>query len=128
MLCWIIRVNISSGWHPSLKWKRIFCISMSIQRLLTSGDFSVINLHQLIYMAYHATPLAGHVGVYKTYWRIAARYYWPGMYNDIRKAAVECGHCILGNNVSHQNQPILGKLDYDEPFDIICLDIYVPKR
>jgi hypothetical protein len=88
-----------------------------------------VSLRQLIYTAYHATPLAGHVGVYKTYWRIAARYYWPGIYNDIRKAVVECGHCILGNNdVSHQNQQILGKLDYDEPFDIICPDIYVPGR
>jgi hypothetical protein len=72
-----------------------------------------VSLHQLIYTAYHATPLAGHVGVYKTYWRIVAQYYWPRMYNDIRKAVVECGHCILGNNVSHQNQQILGKLDYD---------------
>jgi hypothetical protein len=70
-----------------------------------------VSVHQLIYTAYHATPLAGHVGVYKMYWRIAARYYWPGMYNDIWKAVVECGHCILGNNVSHQNQQILGKLD-----------------
>jgi Ni,Fe-hydrogenase III small subunit len=48
------------------------------------------------------------------------------MYNDIQKAVVECGHCILENNVIHQKQQILGKLDYDEPFDIICLDIYVP--
>jgi Integrase zinc binding domain len=60
-----------------------------------------IGLRQAIYTAYHATPLAGHVGFYKTYWRIAARYYWPSMYSDVWKAVTECGHCILGNNTSH---------------------------
>ena len=83
-------------------------------------------LRQVIYTAYHAAPMAGHVGFYKTYWRIAARYYWPTMYEDVHKAVVECGHCILGNNVSHQAQQILGALLIDEPFDIIAVDIWIP--
>ena len=70
--------------------------------------------------------MAGHVGFYKTYWRIAARYYWPTMYEDVKRAVTECGHCILGNNVSHQAQHILGSLSVDEPFDIIAIDIWIP--
>jgi Integrase zinc binding domain len=86
-----------------------------------------IGLQQAIYTAYHATPLAGHVGFYKTYWRIAARYYWPSMYSDVPKAVLECGHCILGSNTSHQAQQILGFLLMDdEPFDIIAIDIWIP--
>ncbi len=85
-----------------------------------------VGLRQVVYTAYHASPLAGHVGFYKTFWRIAARYYWPTMYKDIRQAEVECGHCILGNNVSHQAQQILGSLTTDEPFDIISIDIWIP--
>jgi Integrase zinc binding domain len=86
-----------------------------------------IGLRQAIYTAYHATPLAGHVGFYKTYWRIAARYYWPSMYSDVRQAVLECGHCILGNNTSHHAQQILGSLSMDdEPFDIIAIDIWIP--
>jgi Integrase zinc binding domain len=86
-----------------------------------------IGLRQAIYTAYHATPLAGHIGVYKTYWRIAARYYWPTMYSDMRKAVTECGHYILGNNTSHQAQQILGSLSFDDkPFDIISVDIWIP--
>jgi Integrase zinc binding domain len=73
-----------------------------------------IGLRQAIYTAYHDTPLAGHVGFYKTYWRIAACYYWPSMYSDVRKAVLECGHCILGNNTSHQAQQILGSLSIDD--------------
>ena len=70
--------------------------------------------------------MAGHVGFYKTYWRIAARYLWPGMYTDVRKAVTECGHCILGNNVSHKAQQELDRLSVDEPFDIIAIDIWIP--
>ena len=83
-------------------------------------------LQQVIYTAYHASPMAGHVGFYKTYWRITARYFWPGMYTDIRNAVLECGHCILGNNVSHKAQQVLDSLSVDEPFDIIAIDIWVP--
>ena len=83
-------------------------------------------MRQLVYTAYHASPMAGHVGFFKTYWRIAARYYWPTMYDDIRRAVLECGHCILGNNVSHKAQQILGSLSVDEPFDIIAIDIWIP--
>jgi hypothetical protein len=85
-----------------------------------------LGLRQVVYTAYHAIPMAGHVGVYKTYWRIAARYYWPGMNADIKKAVTECGHCILGNNVSHQAQQILGALSFDEPFDVIAIDLWMP--
>ena len=67
-----------------------------------------ISLRQVIYTAFHASPMAGHVGFYKTYWRIAARYYWPSMYSDVRRAVLECGHCILGNNVSHQGTTDFG--------------------
>jgi hypothetical protein len=37
-------------------------------------------LRATILAAYDATPLAGHTGVYKTYWRIAARFWWPEMF------------------------------------------------
>ena len=71
--------------------------------------------------------MAGHVGFYKTYWRIAARYYWPTMYADVKAAVTGCGHCVVANNVSHQAQHILGSLTMDEePFDIISIDIWIP--
>jgi hypothetical protein len=47
-----------------------------------------IGLRQTVYTAYHATPLAGHASFYKTYWRIAARYYWPNMHTGVRKAVL----------------------------------------
>jgi hypothetical protein len=41
-------------------------------------------LRQTIFVAFHATPMAGHVGLYKTYWRIlVARFWWPGIYTYV---------------------------------------------
>jgi hypothetical protein len=85
-----------------------------------------ITLRATILAAYHATPLAGHTGVYKTYWRIAARYWWPGMSIDIRKAVLDCGFCRVANATSHSAQQIIGALSTDEPFDIISMDVWFP--
>ena len=74
----------------------------------------------------HVTPLAGHTGVYKTYWHIAARFWWPEMSRDIQKAVLECAHCRVANVASHQAQQIIGALSMDEPFDIISMDIWYP--
>ena len=85
-----------------------------------------LSLRATILAAYHATPLAGHTGIYKTYWRIAARFWWPEMSTDVRKAVLECAHCRVANAASHQAQQILGALSMDEPFDIISMDVWHP--
>jgi hypothetical protein len=85
-------------------------------------------LRQLIITAYHATALAGHTGYYKTYWRIAARFYWPGMSKDVRSAVTECGHCQVTNVTEHENQRILSGHSVDEPFDIINIDVWHPGK
>ena len=85
-----------------------------------------LSLRATILAAYHATPLAGHTGIYKMYWRIAARFWWPEMSTDVRKAVIECAHCRVANAASHQAQQILGALTMDEPFDIISMDVWHP--
>jgi hypothetical protein len=80
--------------------------------------------------AYHAKPLAaGHTGYYKTFCRIAARFFWLGMSKDIRAAVLECGHCQAANVTGHENQQILaGQHHVDEPFDIISIDVWHPGK
>jgi hypothetical protein len=85
-------------------------------------------LRDTIITAYHATPMAGHTGYYKTYWRIAAQFYWPGMSSDVRAAVTECGHCQAANVTGHENQQILSGLLVDEPFDIISIDVWHPGK
>ncbi|CAJ1964180.1 unnamed protein product [Cylindrotheca closterium] len=75
-------------------------------------------LRATIIAAYHASPMAGHVGFHKTYYRIAARFWWPGMAKDIREAVLGCGHCNAANASSHKNQKILQQTPIEEPFDV----------
>ena len=48
------------------------------------------------------------------------------MLKDIKEAVLSCGHCVVGNNTSHQSQQILGQLSVAEPFDIIAIDFWIP--
>ena len=51
----------------------------------------------------HETPLAGHLGINKTYYKIVRHFYWPG----IRKDAVEfCRTCHVCQVVRKPNQGI----------------------
>ena len=83
-------------------------------------------LRQIVLTAYHATPLAGHAGVYRTYWRIAARYWWPRMYLDVKEAVAECAHCRLTNAVGHEAKQVLEAISCETPFDVIAIDVWSP--
>ena len=41
----------------------------------------------------HSTPSSGHLGVEKTYDRIAREYYWKRMYHDISNFERACEQC-----------------------------------
>ena len=85
-------------------------------------------LRQAIFSALHAAPMAGHTGYQKTYWKIAARYYWPRMATDIRQLTLGCGHCNAANVTSHEAQQQLQTFQADQPFDILTMDIWHPGK
>ena len=85
-------------------------------------------LRQAIFSALHAAPMAGHTGFQKTFWKIAARYYWPNMTADIRQLTLGCGHCNVANIASHEAQQQLQAFAADEPFDVITMDVWHPGK
>ena len=85
-------------------------------------------LRQAIFSALHASPMAGHTGYQKTFWKIAARYYWPRMAADIKQLTLGCGHCNAANITSHEAQQQLQTFATDEPFDVITLDVWHPGK
>ena len=38
-----------------------------------------------IMKACHSAPTSGHVGIVKTWRRLSERFYWKGMYGDVKK-------------------------------------------
>jgi hypothetical protein len=101
--------------------------SQNQRLILEEGTvYQVEELRAMMVAAHHATPLAGHAGVCKTHWHIAAQFWWPKMSRDIQKAVLECADCRAANMASHQGQQILGALSMDEPFDVINMDVWCP--
>lgn len=85
-------------------------------------------LRQAIFAALHTSPMAGHTGFTKTYWKIATRYFWPTMTKDIREMTLGCAHCKVANTTNHEAQQKIQAFESDAPFDVIALDVWHPGR
>ena len=48
-----------------------------------------------ILMLAYDTPLAGHLGVDKTYCMVMCHFYWPRLHNDVKKFCRTCLECQL---------------------------------
>ena len=71
----------------------------------------------------HNHPLGGHLGFSKVYAKIAAAYYWPGMYADIKRYCQGCLSCALRKAVQHTR--VMGRhfTPVSAPFERISIDI-----
>ena len=76
----------------------------------------------------HETPMSGHLGVNKTYYKILNHFYWPGLKTDVSNYCRSCHTCqVVGkpNQVIPKAglQPIPA---FDEPFSRIIIDCVGP--
>lgn len=66
----------------------------------------------------HDDPISGgHFGVFKTYEKIKLRYYWQGLFSDIRHWCLSCVHCLMKKNPSTKSQGPMLPLPVEGPFD-----------
>ena len=80
-----------------------------------------------IFKLCHDNPAAGHMGAYKTFWRIHEQYYWPKMRSDVVSYVRSCRACA--QNKVEQKAPagFMGdRPDIKEPFQSISLDFIGP--
>lgn len=81
---------------------------------------------KLIYDA-HNTPTSGHLGVFKTFNRLAIKYYWPKMKYEIARYIAKCSTC-------HRTKPeqrapkgfMLTRSYVSKPWELISADIVGP--
>lgn len=75
----------------------------------------------------HSEPKAGHMGIFKTYRRLALRYYWPGMYKDVVKFVSTCDKCLAYKAQNHQHLGEMGRpKQCSRPFQMISIDLMGP--
>ncbi|CAK9811734.1 Retrovirus-related Pol polyprotein from transposon 297 [Anthophora quadrimaculata] len=76
---------------------------------------------------YHASAIAGHKGVNKTYSRIREKYYWGSMKADIQKFIQNCRNCQLQKLTRQKTrQPMVLTDTPGAAFDKVSMDIVGP--
>jgi hypothetical protein len=74
---------------------------------------------------FHEEPIAGHLGVRKTYFRMGTRFYWYGMRTDVGKFIKGCVKCQACKNIPIPSVPASSLLPKG-PWDIISIDLMGP--
>ena len=76
----------------------------------------------------HDTPLAGHLGVDKTYRKVLCHFYWPRVHSDVKKFCKTCHPCQLAGK-PNQHPPVSPLIPIpvmEEPFSRIIVDCVGP--
>ena len=76
----------------------------------------------------HEAPLAGHLGVNKTYQRVLIHYYWPKLRRDVVKFCRLCHVCqVVGKpNQMIPRAPLIPIPAFEEPFSRVIIDCVSP--
>src|SRR5436305_2918183 len=80
-------------------------------------------LDSILYM-FHDDPLGGHFATDSMFNRIRTRYYWPQMYEDIKKYVKSCDSCQRRGRSKRNN--LLHPIPVHSPFYQIGIDIVGP--
>ncbi len=75
---------------------------------------------------YHSTPFAGHLGINRTWEKLARRYYWNTMYQDIDRFIRACVQCQSRNNIRKKSKTVGTVPPADFPFQQLCVDYMGP--
>jgi transposase InsO family protein len=74
----------------------------------------------------HDAPQAGHLGVEKTYQRLAVSYFWPNMFRDVAKYIQTCDKCQRTKVEQGSPAGLMGRRIVEGPWTTIAADIVGP--
>ena len=92
-----------------------------VEQLLVPKQF----ITKVLYLA-HSHQLGAHLGVDKTYERIVARFYWPGVRRAVAEFCQACDVCQKTAPRPVQRNPLIPLPIIDVPFSRIAMDIVGP--
>ncbi|XP_064177503.1 uncharacterized protein LOC135247687 isoform X1 [Anguilla rostrata] len=72
---------------------------------------------EMVFQTAHFNPTAGHLGYEKTLNRIMARFYWPGIWVDVRRWCASCPECQLVNSPAIPKAPLRPLPLMEVPFE-----------
>ncbi len=83
-------------------------------------------IRRFVFTAYHATPMMGHFGEFKTLHRIRLRFFWPSCRKDVGEWITSCPDCVLSNSKTRKSRELVYSYPASSPFYIIHVDIWQP--
>ena len=83
--------------------------------------------HDILSIA-HESPMAGHLGIKKTYQKVLNHFYWPGMQKDVKDFCRTCHTCqVIGKpNQKPPAAPLKPIPVSTEPFSHVIIDCVGP--
>jgi len=93
--------SINYNYHAALRRSLIVLeddILIYREPLAGSGSYTRLQLvpaefRNILFVAFHANPVGGHLNAYRTLHRLRLRYYWPGMYSYVKRMCAACPGC-----------------------------------
>lgn len=109
---------------------RSFAIQDNCLYKMTASDILVLVVPErrrsAVLRSCHDAPLAGHLGVSRTYSLIKCRYFWPKMRRDIKRHCAACVPCQRRKVSNTKKQGLTQPLPIAEDvFDTIGIDLIV---
>ncbi|XP_041440518.1 uncharacterized protein LOC121400717 [Xenopus laevis] len=74
----------------------------------------------------HGHVMGGHLGVEKTIERVLQRFFWPGVYKNIRDYCASCPECQISSPLPHFRSPLVPLPIIETPFERIAMDLVGP--
>ena len=85
-------------------------------------------LKYIIFIAFHANPIGGHLNAYRTYHQMCQRYFWPGMFTYVKRMCKACPGCSLSNLTKNRSADLVYSFPNGAPMRAIFVDIYETSR
>ena len=109
------------------KWRPITAPANEEWQIVHQIVVPMIHRREILQLT-HASPMAGHLGINKTYQKILNHFYWPGLKKDVTQFCKSCHVCQM---VGKPNQPIpaapLQPIPVcGEPFSHVLIDCVGP--
>ncbi len=82
--------------------------------------------HKQVVELGHSVPWSGHLGFMKTLMRISKRFYWPGMYSEVKDYCKACPECQLSVGRKPTVAPLVPIPAVNIPFERIGVDVVGP--
>ncbi len=111
----------------SLIKERLYRVTQEAQsKEITTQLLVPKSRREMLFQTAHCTPMAGHLGEAKTRERLMARFFWPGLHENVRRWCVACRECQLVNPPATAKAPLRPLPLMEVPFERIGMDLIGP--